>query len=84
MKKSILILVLAIGTALLAMGNGQCDMMHLLQGGYDAKILTPTEMDSIFANSQSPITNCQKLIRDGQLIILRDGVEYNAMGVELK
>ena len=59
MKKSILILVLAIGNALLAMGNGQCDMMHLLQGGYDAKILTPTEMDSIFANSQSPIANSQ-------------------------
>ena len=43
MKKSILILVLAIGNALLAMGNGQCDMMHLLQGGYDAKVLTGDE-----------------------------------------
>jgi hypothetical protein len=34
-------------------------------------------------HSQSPITNCQKILRNGQLIILRDGVEYNAMGVEL-
>ena len=34
-------------------------------------------------HSQSPITNCQKILRDGQLIILRDGVEYNAIGMEL-
>ena len=34
-------------------------------------------------HSQSPITNCQKILRNGQLIILRDGVEYNAIGQEL-
>ena len=34
-------------------------------------------------HSQSPITNCQKTLRNGQLVILRDGVEYNAMGQEL-
>ena len=34
-------------------------------------------------HSQSPMTNCQKIIRNGQLIIVRDGVEYNAMGQEL-
>jgi hypothetical protein len=34
-------------------------------------------------HSPSPITNCQKTLRNGQLIILRDGVEYNAMGQEL-
>ena len=58
MKKSILILVLAIGNALLAIGNEPSDMMHLLQGGYDAKILTTEEQDSILAigNSQSPKT----------------------------
>ena len=55
MKKTILI----IGLALLAITVSAADMMHLLQGGYDAKILTPTEMDSIFANSQSPIANSQ-------------------------
>ena len=31
----------------------------------------------------APSLNCQKLFRNGQLIIIRDGVEYNAMGVEL-
>ena len=34
-------------------------------------------------HSQSPMTNCQKILRNGQLLIIRDGVEYNAMGVEL-
>ena len=35
-------------------------------------------------HSQSPITNCQKIFRNGQLIILRDGVEYNAMGAQIQ
>ena len=64
MKKSILILVLAIGNALLAMGNGQYDMMHLLQGGYDAKILTTEEQDSLLA------------IGNGQLAMGRYRLEY--------
>ena len=34
-------------------------------------------------HSQSPITNVQKIFRDGQLIIIRDGVEYDALGQEL-
>ena len=34
-------------------------------------------------HSQSAMTNCQKIFRNGQLIIVRDGVEYNAMGQEL-
>jgi hypothetical protein len=32
---------------------------------------------------ESGTTTIQKIMRDGQLIILRDGVEYNAMGQEL-
>ena len=42
---------------------------------------TPTDLDNI--DIQSPMTNYQKLFRDGQLIILRDGVEYNAVGGRL-
>ena len=34
-------------------------------------------------NTQSSMTNCQKIIRNGQLIILRDGKTYNAMGKEM-
>ena len=42
----------------------------------------PTDMENIETPSQRP-TNVQKLLRNGQLIIVRDGVEYNAMGQEL-
>lgn len=34
-------------------------------------------------HSQSPMANCQKTIRNGQLIILRDGKTYNVMGMEV-
>ena len=42
---------------------------------------TDTDLENI--HSQSPMTNCQKVIRDGQLIILRDGKSYSVMGQEL-
>ena len=48
-------------------------------GKFTTESLTAIENTHI----QSPMTNCQKTIRNGQLIILRDGVEYNAMGQEL-
>ena len=38
-----------------------------------------TAVDNITTNN----ANIQKIIRDGQFIILRDGVEYNAVGQEL-
>ena len=41
-----------------------------------------TGVENIDTPSQRP-TNVQKLLRNGQLIIVRDGVEYNAMGQEL-
>ena len=34
-------------------------------------------------NQIIPIPNTQKLLRDGQLIIIRDGIEYNAVGGKL-
>ena len=38
-----------------------------------------TAVEDILQNT----TNVQKLLRNGQLIIVRDGVEYNAMGQEM-
>ena len=60
MKKTILI----IGLALLAITASAADMMHLLQGGYDAKILTTEEQDSLLA------------IGNGQLAMGRYRLEY--------
>ena len=34
-------------------------------------------------NTHSQSTNCQKILRDGHLLIIRDGKTYNARGVEL-
>ena len=48
-------------------------------GEFTTKGGTTTDMDNI----QSPISNCQKILRNGQFIIVRDGVEYNAMGQEM-
>ena len=35
-------------------------------------------------NTPSPITNCQKILHHGQLLIVRDGKVYNANGMMLK
>ena len=39
-----------------------------------------TSVEDVIQNA----TNTQKLLRNGQLIILRDGVEYNAMGAQIQ
>ena len=41
-----------------------------------------TGMEETITNDQSPITN--KIIRDGQLLILRDGKTYNAQGIRVE
>ena len=41
-----------------------------------------TDVENVDTSSQQQ-TNCQKIIRNGQLLILRDGKTYNAMGQEL-
>ena len=43
--------------------------------------IEPTGVEN--TNSPSPISNCQKIIRNGQLLILRDGKTYTIMGQEL-
>ena len=42
----------------------------------------PTDMENIETPSQRQ-TNVQKLFRNGQLVIIRDGKTYNAMGQEM-
>ena len=52
---------------------------------YSGEFTTKSDvtMDVENTHGQSSIANCQKIMCNGQLIIVRDGVEYNAMGVEL-
>ena len=49
--------------------------------GISWAIEVPSALDEI---SQEPKSDSQKLIRDGQLLILKDGKMYNALGVEMK
>ena len=49
-------------------------------GEFTTKSNVTTDMDNI----QSPVTDCQKIFRDGQLLILKDGKTYNAMGQEIQ
>jgi hypothetical protein len=49
-------------------------------GEFTTKSNVTTDMDNI----QSPVTTCQKLLRDGQFIILRDGKTYTTMGAEIQ
>ena len=51
---------------------------------YSGEFTTQSDVNTSVSDSQSPMANCQKLLRNGQLIILRDGVEYNAMGQEIQ
>ena len=48
-------------------------------GEFTTKSSTPTDLEN--TNSQSPSTNPQKLLRDGQLYIYHNGSAYNVMGV---
>ncbi|MBR6550860.1 MAG: leucine-rich repeat domain-containing protein [Paludibacteraceae bacterium] len=41
-----------------------------------------TDIENVKGSSQT-LNNCNKLLRNGQLLILRDGVEYTIMGHEL-
>ena len=51
---------------------------------YTGEFTTQPNISTNVSDIQSPIIDTFKLLRNGQLIILRDGVEYNAMGQEIQ
>ena len=56
---------------------GAIQRARIVEGG-----LVATEIELI--EDQEPIANSQKLIINGQLIIIRDGVRYNVMGAKIQ
>ena len=46
--------------------------------------ILPIQTTTLDQTSQEPIANSQKLLINGQLLILRDGKTYNVMGAEVK
>ena len=49
-----------------------------------ARVVTREDAATGLDNNQLPITNIQKAIENGQLIIIRDGVKYNVQGQVIK
>ena len=74
------------GTVLISKKDGKLHLeMHALNS-YDVPVhivYDPTATTGL-SNSLSPITNSQKLLRHGQLLIEREGKIYNAQGIEMK
>ena len=66
-------------------GNKATIAVYSQNLGYASYTLTIDEtVTTSVSDSQSPMANCQKIFRNGQLIILLNGVEYNAMGQEIQ
>ena len=57
------------------------DQMVAEENGNFATTVVPTYVEN--TPTPSPTTDCHKIIRDNQLIIIRDGKTYNVMGKEL-
>ena len=74
------------GTVVVGKKDGKLHLeMHALNS-YDVPVhivYDPTATTAL-SNSPSPITNSQKLLRHGQLLIEREGKIYNAQGIEMK
>ena len=41
------------------------------------------EVENALHDNQSPVSDLQKFVRNGQLVIVRDGAEYNSLGQAL-
>ena len=50
---------------------------------YTGEFTTKSNVSTSVSDIHDPKSDIRKLIRDGQLIIIRDGKTYNAMGVEM-
>ena len=50
---------------------------------YSGEFTTQSNVSTSVSDNQYPITDTRKEYRDGQLLIIRDGVEYNALGIRL-
>ena len=48
-----------------------------------ARVVTREEVETGLDNNQLPNTNIQKVLENGQLIIIREGVKYNVQGQKL-
>ena len=82
------------GTILTAMEEGTATIKATCAGdtnyndvesmAYTITVKKDDDVTTGLDNTPSPMTNGQKIIYNGQLLIIRDGKTYNAMGQEVK
>jgi hypothetical protein len=82
------------GTILTAMEEGTATIKATCAGdtnyndvesmAYTITVEKDDDVTTGLDNTPSPMTNGQKIIYNGQLLIIRDGKTYNAMGQEVK
>ena len=68
--------------------RGLCGLFTITDENNDplkvrARVVTREEVETGLDNNQLPNTNIQKVLENGQLIIIRDGVKYNVQGQKL-
>ena len=68
--------------------RGLCGLFTITDKGGNsikvrARVVTREEVETGLDNNQLPNTNIQKVLENGQLIIIREGVKYNVQGQKL-
>ena len=74
------------GTVVVSKKNGKLHLEMHAVNSYDVPVhvvYAPGATTGV-ENTQSPIPNAQKVFRYGQLLIVREGKSYNAVGVQVK
>lgn len=74
------------GTVTVAKKDGKLYLEVNALNSYDVPIhiIYDGSISTSLPNVHSPISNTHKIIRNGQLIILKDGAEYNAQGIQIQ
>ena len=74
------------GTVVVSKKNGKLHLEMHAVNSYDVPVhvvYAPGATTGV-ENTQSPIPNAQKVFRYGQLLVVREGKSYNAVGVQVK
>lgn len=74
------------GTVTVAKKDGKLYLEVNALNSYDVPvhIIYDGSISTALPKIQYPVSNTHKIIRNGQLIILKDGAEYNAQGIQIQ
>ncbi len=65
-------------------GNSIEIYVFVAENGYGVYTLNIEQPGTALENVEANTANVQKVVRDGQVIIIRDNVEYNVLGTQVK